>query len=195
MSFTNFQSKDICCKIVYFGPKDSGKTESLRSILRTTAHPSLSGTSAYLPGPARSSFFDFLPLSLGQVGGFHLKLHLFTLPSPILYPTAAQVVLKGIDAFVYVASSRACHALENQSHLEEMKNLFEANGIAITSIPGVFQYNQQDAKDTFAPAQLRRLLNPWGFADFASVAIKDQGVMDSLISVSQQILFKMAASP
>src|SRR5689334_9361348 len=106
MAFTNFDTKEINCKIIYFGSRGAGKTENMRSILANTSMEVKSGLLELDEGSGPTRFFDFLPISLGHVKDFHLKLHLFTLPANPLYESVSSVILKGVDGFVYIADSR-----------------------------------------------------------------------------------------
>ena len=146
MAFTNFDSKEINCKIVYFGAQGSGKTENLRSIYSSTSQDIQSGLLEFAQDELDRKFFDFLPVSLGHVNDFHVKLHLYTLPHNPLYETVSSVILKGIDGYVFVVDSRFDAMGENIEALLSAKKLLSQDGSNPNDLPLVIQYNKRDVE-------------------------------------------------
>ena len=144
MAFTNLESREIHCKVIYFGPPSSGKTANLRSIFNTTAAEVRSGLLELQEDSGSTKFFDFLPLSLGQVRDFHVKLHLFTLPMNSLYQSVPSVILRGIDGMVFVADSRVESMAENVDYLGRCRRLLLEEGYNMSELPRVVQYNKRD---------------------------------------------------
>jgi signal recognition particle receptor subunit beta len=194
MAFTNFETKEIHCKIVYFGPKGSGKTENLRSIFTQTSHEIKSGLLELKQDDSSTRYFDFLPLSLGELGDFHIKMHLFTLPVSSLYESTASVILRGLDGFVFVADSRADCFVRNIEALNKCKKILMSEGYNVADLPRVIQYNKRDLPDIFPVEILRQQLNPSGYPDIESSATKHLGITESLEAIAQQIMNKLDQS-
>ena len=194
MAFTNFETKEIHCKIVYFGPKGSGKTENLRSIFTQTSSDIKSGLLELKQDDSSTRYFDFLPLSLGQLGEFHVKMHLFTLPISSLYESTSSVILRGLDGFVFVADSRADSLVKNIEALDKCKKILLAEGYNVADLPRVIQYNKRDLPDIFPIDILREQLNPSGYPDVEASAINHVGITESLEAIAQQIMDKLAQS-
>lgn len=191
MAFTNFETKEIHCKIVYFGPKGSGKTENLRSIFNQTSSEIKSGLLELKQDDSSTRYFDFLPISVGQLGEFHIKMHLFTLPVSSLYESTASVILRGLDGFVFVADSRADCIVRNINALNKCKKILLAEGYNVADLPRVVQYNKRDLPDIFPIEILRQQLNPSGYPDVEASATNNLGITESLEAIAQQIMDKL----
>ena len=194
MAFTNFETKEIHCKVIYFGCEHSGKTANLRSIFNSTSAEIQSGLLELHDDSGTTSYFDFLPLSMGQFKSFHLKVHLFTLPLNSLYETIPTVILKGVDGFVFVADSRIECLADNANHLSKCKKLLLDNGYSAGQIPKVIQYNKRDMPGIMPVEILRQELNPGGAPDFESVAIKGIGVIETLEGLAKLMTDKLENS-
>jgi len=192
MAFTNFDTKEINCKIIYFGPRGAGKTENLRSIYKNTAKEARSGLIELEESRAGTKFFDFLPVSMGHVKDFHLKLHLFTLPTNPLYESVNSVILKGVDGIVFVADSRVELMAENIQGLAETRRLLADQGYNFSDLPRVIQYNKRDLQDLVPLDVLRHELNPSNLPDQKAVARDSMGTMETLQAMSKLVLKKIA---
>ncbi len=194
MAFTNFETKEINCKVLYFGPPSAGKTASLRSIYSQTSPDVRSGLIELAEHTGPTQFFDFLPVSLGSIKDFHLKMHLYALPSHTLYATLPAVVLKGIDGYVFVADSRVDAMGENIVSLMAAKRLLSEEGYNASDLPRVIQYNKRDLPNTVPVEIMRQELNPGGAPDQESVAINSMGTMEALQAMAKQVLRRLAPS-
>ena len=188
MAFTNFDTKEINCKIIFFGPRGAGKTENLRSIYKNTAGEASGGLIELEELKGTTRFFDFLPVSLGYVKEFHLKLHLFTLPTNPLYESVSSVILKGVDGFIFVADSRVELMADNIQYLAEARRMLAGEGYNVPDMPRVIQYNKSDLQDLVPLDVLRQELNPGGVPDQRAVARDSIGTMETLQSMSKLIL-------
>ena len=193
MAFTNFDTKEINCKVIYFGPRSAGKTENLRAVFKSTANELRSGLLELDEADGPTKFFDFLPISLGHIREFHLKLHLFTLPSNPLYQSVASVILKGVDGFVFVADSRVEAMADNVDGLKAAQRLLMAEGYNVTDMPRVIQYNKRDLSDILPIEVLRQELNPGQLPDHKAIASQGIGTMETLQSMAQLVLKKVAS--
>lgn len=192
MAFTNFETKEINCKIIYFGPRGAGKTANLRAIYAGTSQDVRSGLLELENSTEPTKFFDFLPLSLGHVKEFHLKLHLFTLPTNPLYESVNSVILKGVDGFVFVADSRVEAMADNVESLKAARQLLTNAGINVAELPRVFQYNKRDLTDILPLEVLKQELNPSNVPDHKAVATESQGTMETLQSMAKLVLKQIA---
>lgn len=192
MAFTNFDTKEINCKIVYFGAHGAGKTENLRSVYKSTSAEVKSGLLELEEAGGPTRFFDFLPISLGHVKDFHLKLHLFTLPTNSLYESVASVILKGVDGFVYVADSRVESMADNVEGLLAARRLLTEEGYNVADMPRVLQYNKRDLHDLVPLDVMRQELNPGNIPDHKAVATQGIGTMETLQSMAKLVLRKIA---
>jgi signal recognition particle receptor subunit beta len=192
MAFTNFDTKEINCKILYLGPRSAGKTENLRSIFKNTSAEVKSGLLELEEAGAQTRFFDFLPISLGHVRDFHLKLHLFTLPGNSLYESVASVILKGVDGFVYVADSRVESMADNVEGLVATRRMLTEEGYNVADMPRVIQYNKRDLHDLVPLEVLRQELNPGNLPDHKAVATQGVGTLETLQAMAKLVLRKIA---
>ncbi len=188
MSFINYSSREINCKIVYYGPGLCGKTTNLQYIYKKT-NPEARGKMISLATETeRTLFFDFLPLSLGQIRGFKTRFHLYTVPGQVFYDASRKLILKGVDGVVFVADSQIERM---EANIESMENL-EANlaeqGYDINKIPLVIQYNKRDLPNVAPVEEMREILNPRGVPDFEAVAIQGKGVFDTLKANAKLVL-------
>lgn len=192
MAFTNFDTREINCKVLYFGPRGAGKTENLRSIYKNTSAEVRSGLLELEDAPGPTKFFDFLPISLGHVKDFHIKLHLYTLPTNSLYESVSTVILKGIDGFVFVADSRVEAMADNAASLNAARRLLTEEGYNVADMPRIVQFNKRDLPDVLPIEILRQELNPGAVPDHKAVATQSVGTMETLQSMAKLILKKLA---
>jgi len=188
MSMINYASREINCKIVYYGTGLGGKTTNLEYIY-SKVNPETKGKMISLATETeRTLFFDFLPIDLGEVRGFKTRFHLYTVPGQVYYNASRRLILKGVDGLVFVADSQASRA---EANIESMHNLYEnleTYGYDLETIPFAIQYNKRDMPNILPPEDLRAQINPLGVPDFEAVAIDGAGVFETLSSVSKAVI-------
>jgi len=188
MSMINYASREINCKIVYYGTGLGGKTTNLEYIY-SRVNPETKGKMISLATESeRTLFFDFLPIDLGEVRGFKTRFHLYTVPGQVYYNASRRLILKGVDGIVFVADSQASRA---EANIESMHNLYEnleTYGYDLESIPFAIQYNKRDMPNILPPEELRAQINPMGVPDFEGVAIEGTGVFETLSCVSKLVV-------
>lgn len=191
MSFINYSSREINCKIVYYGPGLCGKTTNLQVIYRKT-RPEAKGKMITLATETeRTLFFDFLPLTLGDIKGFKTRFHLYTVPGQIFYDASRKLILKGVDGIVFVADSQAERMDADIESFENMKvNLLE-QGLSLEEIPYVVQYNKRDLPNVIPVEDLRRLFGGDDVLNFEAVASNGVGVFETLKAVVKLILIEL----
>ncbi len=191
MSFINYSSREINCKIVYYGPGLCGKTTNLQYIYNRT-NPDAKGKMISLATETeRTLFFDFLPLSLGEIRGFKTRFHLYTVPGQVFYDASRKLILKGVDGVVFVADSQIDRMEANMESMENLSYNLKEQGYELENLPYVVQYNKRDLPNVASVEELRSLLNPGSVPDFESVSTTGQGVFDTLKAVAKLVLTEL----
>ncbi len=188
MSFINYSSREINCKIVYYGPGLCGKTTNLQYIYRKT-NPDLKGKMISLATETeRTLFFDFLPLALGQIRGFKTRFHLYTVPGQVFYDASRKLILKGVDGVVFVADSQVERMEANLESFDNLKANLAEQGYDMANIPLVIQYNKRDLPNAAPLDEMRRLLNTRQQPDFEAAASVGRGVFETLKAKAREVL-------
>lgn len=195
MSFINYNSKEINCKIVYFGPSMSGKTTNLQVIYSQT-HPDGKGKMISMQTQnERTLFFDFLPLALGTLRGFKIRFHLYTVPGQSYYDASRKLILRGVDGIVFVIDSQVTRMEANLESFATLRENLEEQGYELENIPIVFQYNKRDLPNVCPVPELAKVLNPRGLPSFEAVASNGTGVLETLKGLSKLILKDLKGQP
>jgi signal recognition particle receptor subunit beta len=188
MSFINYSSREINCKIVYYGPGLCGKTTNLQYVYAKT-NPEAKGKMISLATETeRTLFFDFLPLSLGEIRGFKTRFHLYTVPGQVFYDASRKLILKGVDGVVFVADSQIERMEANLESVENLRVNLAEQGYELAKIPYVVQYNKRDLPNIATLEELHRLINPRNSPEFQAVAPTPVGVFDTLKAVAKLVL-------
>ncbi len=188
MSFINYSSREINCKIVYYGPGLCGKTTNLQHIYLKT-NPKVKGKMISLATETeRTLFFDFLPLALGEIRGFKTRFHLYTVPGQVFYDASRKLILKGVDGVVFVADSQVERMEANLESLDNLKINLKEQGLELDKVPYVIQYNKRDLPNAAPLAELQRLCNPYGVPEFGAKATTGEGVFQTLKAVAKLVL-------
>ncbi len=191
MSFINYASREINCKIVYYGPGLCGKTTNLQFVYQKTAPEAKGKMISLATETERTLFFDFLPLALGEIRGFKTRFHLYTVPGQVFYDASRKLILKGVDGVVFVADSQEERLDANIESLENLKVNLEEQGYDLEKIPFVIQYNKRDLPNRVSIEELRELLNTEGVPDFEACAETGEGVFETLKAVAKLILLEL----
>jgi signal recognition particle receptor subunit beta len=191
MSFINYSSREINCKIVYYGPGLCGKTTNLQYVYAKT-NPDAKGKMISLATETeRTLFFDFLPLSLGEIRGFKTRFHLYTVPGQVFYDASRKLILKGVDGVVFVADSQIERMEANLESVENLRVNLAEQGYDLDKIPYVVQYNKRDLPNVATVDELRRLINPRSVPEYQAVAPTGVGVFDTLKAVAKLVLTEL----
>ena len=193
MAFINHPAQEINCKIVYYGPGLCGKTTNLHYLYANT-NPSSKGKMYSLETDTeRTLFFDFLPLSFGSIRGFKTRFQIYTVPGQVFYNASRKVILKGVDGVVFVADSDPDRFEANLESLDTLNENLKEHGYRLSEMPHVLQYNKRDLDQVVDTAYLRESLNRNQVPDFEASAISGQGVVETLKSVSKEVLARLSA--
>ncbi|MGH7546124.1 MAG: GTP-binding protein [Gemmatimonadota bacterium] len=192
MSLVNYSTREIICKIVYYGPGRSGKTTNLQYIYSQVPWDRKGEMVSLATETDRTLFFDFLPLDLGQISSFRTRFQLYTVPGQVYYNATRRLVLQGADGVVFVADSQIGQLDENIESFRDLQgNLLEQVG-DIREIPLVLQYNKRDLPNILTVDQLEEELNFRNVPSFPAAALTGEGVFDTLRSISEAVLRRLS---
>lgn len=194
MPVVNYTSRELTCKIVYYGPGRSGKTTNLHYVYDRTPDSRRGSMVSLATHNERTLFFDFLPLDLGRISGFTTRFQLYTVPGQIYYRSTRKLVLQGADGVVFVADSQRRQREENIESLRDMHEVLAEQGVDARSLPIVLQYNKQDLPSELihTPDEMDAALNFRGVPSFAADALNGSGVFETLRKVSQEVLQRLS---
>jgi signal recognition particle receptor subunit beta len=191
MTFINYASREINCKIVYYGPGLCGKTTNLQYIYDKT-NPNAKGKLISLATETdRTLFFDFLPLELGTVRGFKTRFHLYTVPGQVFYDASRKLILKGVDGVIFVADSQVERMDANAESVDNLVVNLKAQGYDLLTIPFVLQLNKRDLPNVASVEEMKSLLRKKDEPTIEAVAPKGIGVFETLKAVAKLVLSEL----
>lgn len=191
MTFINYASREINCKIVYYGPGLCGKTTNLQYIFDSTAPQARGKLISLATETDRTLFFDFMPLELGTVRGFKTRFHLYTVPGQVFYDASRKLILKGVDGVVFVADSQEERMDANIESLYNLEENLQSQGYDLNKIPYVLQLNKRDLGNIVPVEDLATELQRKGEPVVEAVASTGTGVFDTLKAVAKQVLTEL----
>jgi len=191
VSFINYSSREINCKIVYYGPGLCGKTTNLQFIYKKTSPQQKGKLISLATETERTLFFDFLPLALGDIRGFKVRFHLYTVPGQVFYAASRKLILKGVDGVVFVADSQIERTDANIESLEDLRINLAEQGYELERLPFTIQYNKRDLPNIVPVEELDNLLNPDNVPWFECVATQGRGVFETLKNIGKQVLMEL----
>ncbi|MDX2184468.1 MAG: GTPase domain-containing protein [Gemmatimonadaceae bacterium] len=194
MSIVNYATREITCKIVYYGPGRSGKTTNLHYIYQQVPSDRKGTMVSLATQTDRTLFFDFLPLDLGSISGFTTKFQLYTVPGQVYYQTTRKLVLQGADGVVFVADSQRRQFAETVESFQDLHANLAEHGLDARAVPLVIQYNKRDLPtELIHPvAELRDAINFRDVPDFEADALHGVGVFETLRGISELVLRKLS---
>ncbi len=194
MSIVNYSTREITCKIVYYGPGRSGKTSNLHYIYQQVPSDRKGTMVSLATQTDRTLFFDFLPLDLGSISGFTTKFQLYTVPGQVYYQATRKLVLQGADGVVFVADSQRRQFDENVESLQDLHANLAEHGLDPREVPLVLQYNKRDLpSELILPVpELRDALNFRDVPDFEADALHGAGVFETLKGISELVLRRLS---
>lgn len=195
MSLVNYQTREITCKIVYYGPGRSGKTTNLHYIYGQVPEDRKGKMVSLATQTDRTLFFDFLPLDLGTISGFATRFQLYTVPGQVYYQATRKLVLQGADGVVFVADSQARQLQENIESFQDLHQNLAEQDVDPRSIPLVIQYNKQDLPSDLilTTSELADAVNFRGVPDYSADALHGPGVFETLKGISELVLKRLSA--
>ncbi len=191
MTFINYASREINCKIVYYGPGLCGKTTNIQWI-HEQANPEKRGKLVSLATETdRTLFFDFLPLDMGTVKGFKVRFHLYPVPGQVFYDASRKLILRGCDGVIFVADSQKPRMEANIESIANLATNLKDNGFDIRTIPYVLQLNKRDMPSAAPVEEMERLLRFRNEPMLEAIASQGVGVIETLKACARQILMEL----
>jgi signal recognition particle receptor subunit beta len=191
MSFINYATKEINFKVVYYGPGLGGKTTNLKYIYEQTDELQKGKMISLATETERTLFFDFMPMKLGEIKGFKIRLHLYTVPGQIFYDASRKLILKGADGVVFVADSQIDRMDANIESYENLINNLKEHGFEWETMPLVMQWNKRDLPDIVTVEELENTINTRKVESFCAIATEGVGVFETLKAIVKAVTKKM----
>jgi signal recognition particle receptor subunit beta len=190
----NYASREVCCKIVYYGPGLSGKTTNLQYVHSKVPAKTRGKLISLATEADRTLYFDFLPINIGAINGFAAKFQLYTVPGQVYYNATRKLVLRGVDGVVFVADSQPDKMEENIESLINLEENLKEYGYDISDVPMVIQYNKRDLPGVMPVEQLNAKLNLRDWPFFETSATIGNGVFDTLKLIIKLVLDRAKTS-
>ena len=184
----NYSSREVCCKIVYYGPGLSGKTTNLQYVHSKVPQDTRGKLISLATEADRTLYFDFLPINIGTINGFAAKFQLYTVPGQVYYNATRKLVLRGVDGLVFVADSQPDKMDENIESLTNLEENLREYGYDVDRMPLVIQYNKRDLPGVMSVEELDRKLNLKKRPTFEASATIGNGVFDTLKLIIKLVL-------
>ena len=191
MSMINYASREINCKIVYYGPGLGGKTTNLEHVYGKVSPETRGKLISLATETERTLFFDFLPLDLGTVRGFKTRIHLYTVPGQVFYDASRKLILRGVDGVVFVADSQEERMDANVEALENLQENLKEHSYDFNRIPYVLQLNKRDLPNAMAVDKLKQELVKKSEPVIEAVAFQGVGVFETLKAVAKLVLVEL----
>jgi len=192
MVVVSYSGREINAKIVYYGPGLSGKTTNLEKIYDSVPETNRGRMVSMKTQTDRTLFFDLLPLDLGELQGMKTRFLLYTVPGQVYYNATRKLVLKGVDALVFVADSAPDKMAENRESLSNLEQNLKAYGLDLATLPWVIQFNKRDLPKALSVAQMNQELNRYGVPTFEAQASNAVGVFETLRGISKLLLARIS---
>ena len=186
----NYSAREVCCKIVYYGPGLSGKTTNLQYVHAKVPTNTRGNLISLATEADRTLYFDFLPINIGTINGFAAKFQLYTVPGQVYYNATRKLVLRGVDGVVFVADSQPDKMEENLESLVNLEENLREYGYDINDLPVVIQFNKRDLPGVLPVSQLNAKLNSRSWPWFEASATIGNGVFDTLKLIIKLVLEK-----
>ncbi len=187
MALFNYATRELSAKVVFYGPGLSGKTTNIEMI-HHLLRPEQKGRLISLPTETdRTLFFDFLPLDLGQIKGFKVRFHLYTVPGQVFYNATRRLVLQGVDGVVFVADSQVDMMGSNVESLKNLRDNLATYGKKLEDLPFVMQYNKRDLRNIASVQEMNAQLNDLNVRVFQGIAKDGVGVTETLVGISRLV--------
>lgn len=181
----NAETREIAVKVVYYGPALSGKTTNLQSLFQKIDSKVRGRLMTLDTKDDRTLFFDMMPVFFKTQAGVKVKLKLYTVPGQVMHESTRRIVLQGTDAVAFVADARRGEAASTLAYWNNMLKNLEANGLDYRSLPIVIQMNKMDLDDSRRDDELGDLRGVIQPPVLPAVAIRGDGVVETLYALLQ----------
>jgi signal recognition particle receptor subunit beta len=189
MAVYNYAEGEVNIKIVYYGPGLSGKTTNLEYMYSKLPRENKGKMVSMKTRTDRTLFFDFLPIEVGELAGMKVRFLLYTVPGQVYYNATRKLVLKGVDALVFVGDSTPGRMEENIESLENLEENLNEIGMSLSDTPWVIQFNKRDVEGCMSLEQMEKELNTRRAPSFEATAIEGAGVYETFEGIAK-LVFK-----
>ena len=185
MALINPKKKEVQVKLVYYGPGRGGKTTNLEYIYNRFQDRMTTKLTTVKTYGDRTLFFDFLPLDIGVISGYNIKMQLYTVPGQVKYKATRRLVLRGVDGVIFVADSMELREKMNILSLKDLQENLATFDKSIFKIPLVIQYNKRDLAQQGIPLvpveKLEKTLNrQLKVPSFSASALAGKNVVETM---------------
>ena len=191
MAVYNYAGGEVNIKIVYYGPGLSGKTTNLEYMYSKLPRENKGKMVSMKTRTDRTLFFDFLPIEVGELSGLKVRFLLYTVPGQVYYNATRKLVLKGVDALVYVADSSRDRLDDDRESLDNLEENLNEIGMSLASTPWVMQFNKRDIPGSMKKKMLDKELNTWKVPSFEAVATEGKGVYETFEGIAKLVFKKL----
>jgi signal recognition particle receptor subunit beta len=188
LAVVNYSTREVNCKLVYCGPGLSGKTTNILQIYQGIKKDRRGKLVSLSTNSERTLFFDFLPIDLGTIYGFRVRLHLYTVPGQVYYSASRRLVFRGVDGIVFVADSNSDRSEANLEALRDLADNMNYYGLELDYLPYALQLNKRDEHEAMPIQEMIRDLNLRNEPVIQAVAIENRGVRETLTEIARQLL-------
>ncbi len=189
MAVYNYAGGEVNIKVVYYGPGLSGKTTNLEYMYSKLPRENKGKMVSMKTRTDRTLFFDFLPIEVGELAGLKVRFLLYTVPGQVYYNATRKLVLKGVDALVFVADSSPGSLDEDRESLGNLEENLNEIGMSLSTTPWVMQFNKRDIPGCMSKEMLDKELNTWKTPSFEAVASEGKGVYETFEGIAK-LVFK-----
>jgi len=176
----NMKRREVSLKVVYYGPPLSGKTTNLQALFGLADRLSRGRLLTLETRDDRTIYFDMLPVFLSSASGHRLSFKLYTVPGQPIHNATRRVVLRGVDAIVFVASSERGELGNNRDSWMNLRQNLAINKLSLKDVPVVIQFNKQDIPNTLSQREIAAVEEYSKVPAFPATAIEGKGVRDTL---------------
>ncbi len=194
MALINHVKREINAKLVYFGPARAGKATNLNVIFKKLKPECRGKLKSMAVQSDRMLFFDFTPPGRGNVDGYRVRFHVYTLAGNVASASAWKTVLKGVDGVVFVADSTPNQQAANQESLASLREQLQGYGKQLEQVPCIVQFNKRDLSGALPLDELRQMFAAGGFPSIPAIARKGEGVVDTLSRLAQMVMNGLSES-
>ncbi|MDP1823637.1 MAG: gliding-motility protein MglA [Archangium sp.] len=191
-SFINYSAREINLKLVYVSASDAAGRANLEYVYGKT-NPEAKGKfiSLAVEDGSHVQFFDFLPLSLGEIRGFKVRFHLYTSVGGKGAEATRRLILKGVDGVVFVADGDPKRSAENVRAFKQLKGDLAALGYDWKTTPITVQVQGEGVAQPMTPEVVAQALGLSDQPVFSATPVNGVGVFDTLKSSAKQMLLEL----
>ncbi len=181
----NHAGRELTIKVVYYGPGLSGKSTNLQKLHERVNQDARGRLLTVDTADDRTLFFDMMPVFFETKGGFKVKVKLYTVPGQVIHNATRKVVLQAADGVIFVAEGRRGASGENNKYWRNLQDNLKENGFGKSEVPIVIQFNKLDLPGAHTPEEIDEVRRRGKEPVFGAVAIRGEGVLETLHGVLQ----------